>query len=410
MTLTISTAWEHDIVSAGSPNHLVITITATDTAPTQRAPIDLAFALDRSGSMAHQNKLGLVQNAVLASLNHLQPQDRVALVTFDQMVNTEHYLTPLDAQHRGHLERVTRALRAGGSTNLHGGWWEACHQLASAQGSGRIKRTLLLTDGLANVGMQHPTQLADQTRELYERGISTSAIGVGEGFDEMLLSAMAESGGGTFQYIADPRELDAFFEQELASLTSVVASQPYLEITLPHDVEAELINRFTVAHTRSGLGVTLRDLSASEQLTLVLRISPRHGAEHAPQLQPNLHIHWRNPETGSTEEMHESISAMTYGDPSRATRDENAAVAVALEYAARDQREAVQLDRNGRYQESRAASRAAYQRLQHMPATAEIREERERLGAMMNMPMAAMPEDVRKREVHRVHARSRGKQ
>ena len=62
------------------------------TAPTMaraqpRRPLDLALVLDRSGSMAGQ-KLQRAAAAALATLNHLDQQDRIALVA-------------VTAQHRG---------------------------------------------------------------------------------------------------------------------------------------------------------------------------------------------------------------------------------------------------------------------------------------------------------------------
>ena len=93
-----------------------------------------------------------------------------------------------------------------GSTYLSGGWIAGCHQLAEATPADatatRIRRVILLTDGLANVGILDPGVLAQHAGELRRRGIATTTVGVGQDFDEGLLSAMAEAGGGNFQYVS----------------------------------------------------------------------------------------------------------------------------------------------------------------------------------------------------------------
>ncbi len=409
MTLHITSAWEHDIFGAteGS-SHLVVTITAPDITSGTRAPIDLAFALDRSGSMHGGNKLERVKLAVLAAVDQLDETDRVTLVTFDDEVQLEHKLTPVDTDHRRHLDRVTRAIACGGSTNLSGGWLEACRQLSGQPAhSPRIRRALLLTDGLANVGIIHPDELGKHARALRDRGVSTSAIGVGDGFDEFLLSDMARNGGGNFQYIAEASELEAFFSREIRSLAEAAALNPYLDLTMPRGMRAELLNAFPSEAHRRHTSVDLRDLAAGESVHLVFAVTSRREREEA--VTPNLHLHWVNPMTGAVEEINQDGATIAIGDATRATRNDAAAGPVALELAARDQREAVKLDREGRYRESRARFSQSAARLQAAPQTAEIREEQIefRRLAMMS-PDAALSEHERKGSVYKAQMRSRG--
>jgi Ca-activated chloride channel family protein len=55
---------------------------------------------------------------------------------------------------------------------------------------------LLLTDGQANQGVVDPAQLEALAKSAGDDGVATTAIGVGEGFDEELLTAMADAGVG----------------------------------------------------------------------------------------------------------------------------------------------------------------------------------------------------------------------
>jgi len=55
----------------------------------ERAPVNLAFVLDRSGSMGGQ-KIRLAAQAVEEAIGRLHPSDRFSIVTYDDTVETLH--------------------------------------------------------------------------------------------------------------------------------------------------------------------------------------------------------------------------------------------------------------------------------------------------------------------------------
>src|SRR5689334_25414031 len=96
---------------------LELTAPSVAAAPARR-PLDLVAAIDRSGSMAGE-PLAAVLAAVDRLLRLLGPDDRIAVVTFDDEVDTVLPLLHHDPRSARHA--VARIV-SGGSTNLSGGW------------------------------------------------------------------------------------------------------------------------------------------------------------------------------------------------------------------------------------------------------------------------------------------------
>jgi Ca-activated chloride channel family protein len=412
--LTISTTWEHPVVdAAGGEAALVVTIAAPEQPAIDRprTPIDVAFVLDRSGSMTGE-KLTLVKRATDVALDHLSPQDRVALVIYDDQVDTLHPLAPATADVKATIRHRLAHVEAGGTTYLSGGWLAGCRELAEAGPYGetitRPRRAILLTDGLANVGITDDAELAKHATELRLRGITTTTVGVGLGFDEMLLSAMAEAGGGAFQFIAHPRELGPFFSGEIADLLSTAATRVRLRLTMPHGMHATLVNAFPAEREGKTISVDLRDFSAGETIKLVFDVQVAPGPL-ASTLELSARLSWTAEETRHRITTPAARLTRAPQEVVNATpRNDDAAAIVALEQAAKSQREAIELDRQGRYAESRNHYAASQARLMSAPQTADVMAEQTSHAWFASAPLEALPEADRKQQVSRAARRSRG--
>jgi len=122
------------------------------------------------------------------------------------------------------------------------------------------RKILLLTDGLANVGITDPSQLVEITQTAGSDGIGTSTIGFGADFDEDLLTQMADAGSGNAHYAETPEAAPAIFAAELEGLTSLVAQNVSLEIRPSDDVEVlGILNEYPQTLVRGGVQVALGD-------------------------------------------------------------------------------------------------------------------------------------------------------
>ncbi len=188
-----------------------------------RAPVNLAIVLDRSGSMAGP-KLEAARQAAAMLVRRLRSEDVVSVVAYDQDVAT--VAEPATGTAQQDLAQRIERIESGGSTNLSGGWLRGRELVARARGQSGAHRILLLTDGLANVGITDAPSLVGMCASARENGISTTAIGFGEDYDESLLRAMAEAGGGNLYYIEKPDQAAGIFADEAEGLLHSLRPEP----------------------------------------------------------------------------------------------------------------------------------------------------------------------------------------
>jgi Ca-activated chloride channel family protein len=276
-TLELTLTTDQDLIPREVPAQriLEIAVQAPDAAvQAQRPALNLALVLDRSGSM-HGEKLEYVKQAALQVLDLLQPQDRVALVSYDDEVNLLSPSLPVTPANREELRRCIRPLQSGGSTNLSGGWLAGCQEVAAAAGSSgaTLNRALLLTDGLANCGIQDLEELAVHARELASRGITTSTFGVGRDFNEHLLEAMSNQGKGSFYYIESPAQLPGMFAREFSELAAVTAEDVQIVVEVPAGVSAEVLGGWRVEQISGGqVRISIGNLYAGRRQELYVRL------------------------------------------------------------------------------------------------------------------------------------------
>ena len=236
-----------------------------------RAPLNLALILDRSGSM-QGDKLRYVQQAACHVVDMLDERDRIAVVAYDDQVTLLAPSQLISAHMRDALKHTINELRPGGWTDLSGGWLAGCREVADRLTADGIHRALLLTDGLANRGITDIEELTHHARELRRRGVATSTFGVGLDFNEQLLEALAEQGGGHFYYIERPDHIPDVFRRELGELLTVVAREAFLSITIPSGVAVELLGDLPHERTGARLRIFLGDLCAGERRALYTRV------------------------------------------------------------------------------------------------------------------------------------------
>ncbi|HDP25729.1 MAG TPA: VWA domain-containing protein [Deltaproteobacteria bacterium] len=232
-----------------------------------RKPLNIGLVLDRSGSMGGM-KLHNVKEAAKHFIGQLADEDIVSLTVFDDEILT--IAGPTPAGRIPFLNEKIDSIEHRGRTFLSGGYEQGCAYVAERMGSQCISRVILLTDGLANVGVQNPGALAEMASFMRIRGITTTTIGVGSDYDEMLLGNMSEKGGGNAYFIEKPTDAVEVFAEEVGYLTSLSATECTVKLEpAKHQLAYDQLNSYAVLDDGTWL---VGDLYSGQKRSLLLEM------------------------------------------------------------------------------------------------------------------------------------------
>lgn len=205
----------------------------------KHTPKRLAMVVDRSGSMSGQ-PLKEALRCVVHIAKHMTPEDQMSLVVYDDSVNV---MVPLKKMTSVEvIEDAVHLVFSGGSTDLFAGWLEGAQQLEGGDEKA-ISRVLLLSDGQANHGETRVSVIEEHCKKWYDKGVSTTTVGLGRGFNEELMIAMANSGGGQQYYGQTAEDLYDSFDEELSLLKAMYLRQINLKFMTAPGVIVEVLSQ-----------------------------------------------------------------------------------------------------------------------------------------------------------------------
>ncbi len=271
---------------ARSLRYLQLTVQARAVvAERARQPVQVAFALDRSGSMGGE-KLRLARQAVIAALQQLHPGDHFAVTVFDDRVDVVAPAAAVNPETLVLAQRALDGIDARGSTALYAGWDTACAELTRVRRTEAIGRCIVVTDGQANHGPSSVLELSEAAKRRRAHGVATTALGIGEDFNEELLAAMSKAGGGQFYYVQKAAQLGAILATEISDAMDVVARGIVVELWPSDGVRLELLSDYPAIWTGTHLRVELGDLVSDQTVDLIATaLLPRTSDGDPPSVE-----------------------------------------------------------------------------------------------------------------------------
>jgi Ca-activated chloride channel family protein len=210
-------------------NYLRIGLNGCERPPSERTPVNVAFVIDRSGSMQGA-RIAQAREAAAAAVRRLDKNDIASVVVFDDKIDVLVQAQTVDDP-AAFIDRI-RQISARGSTAIHGGVTEGAQQVLHNLDQRRLNRVVLLSDGQANVGPRRPEDFAKLGRELLQRGISVSTIGLGMGYNEDLMLQLARASDGNHLFVGDNTDLIQVFNKEFDDVLASCAQTVSIDVEL----------------------------------------------------------------------------------------------------------------------------------------------------------------------------------
>ena len=266
-----------DMVALESDDRITLMIDLT--APINEASKDrpgqaVQVVLDRSGSM-EGGPLESAKESILKLIDRLAPQDSFGLVAFDDTALVIAPIRTIADHNMPALRRAVREMHTGGSTDISAGYLLGLRELNRTPASGG-STLLLISDGHANAGEQDPKFFAEVAATNAQAKVTTSSIGLGNGYDEKILEALAQGGGGAHRFASTIDEAVGAIAAEVEDLLDKAIVNTVLRLTptagLTRQPQIEVLQR--LPHWKDGDTYVLQlgDLYAGENRRFMIDI------------------------------------------------------------------------------------------------------------------------------------------
>jgi len=263
-----------------APGHKLVLVgaRARTAAAETREGRNIVLLLDVSGSMAPADRLPLIKTALGLFVDTLNPDDRLAIVTYAGSSGVALPSTPV--RRRDVIQRAIANLNAGGSTNGAQGIVTAYRIARETYIPGGVNRVMLATDGDFNVGVTRDDDLVRLIERERDSGVFLSIFGVGTGnLNDSALEKIANKGNGHYVYLDSLQEARRVMLHETDAMLETVAKDVKFQVEFnPANVTAwKLIgyeNRLMAARDFNNDRKDGGEMGAGHTVTVLYEVVP----------------------------------------------------------------------------------------------------------------------------------------
>lgn len=319
----------HSVIDTKSSDRVYLRLslkTLAAKARKDRAPINVAIVVDRSGSMSG-DRLAAAKKGAQVALDRLGSDDVVSLVSYNHEVEVLREAGKVGSD-RSKLERAIESLSASGTTALYAGVKEGGEQVKTFRSDLQVNRVVLLSDGLANVGPSTPGELANLGRELAAKGITVSTIGLGLEYNEDLMQRLAAASDGNHVFVERPSDLAEIFDREFGDALSIAARDIIINIECKDGFKPKRVLGREADISGSRITLKLNQLQVENERYVVVELEAPAGrsASASDGDVANVEVDYLNLESGARASAKTSVRARFSDDAKEAEASVNKGV------------------------------------------------------------------------------------
>ena len=341
-------------------NYLKISLTGFPMDVQERSPINLALVIDRSSSMGGE-RIERARAAAIMTVNMLQENDTLSIVAYDSNVEVIVPATRVTDKKKL-IELINQKVTSRGWTALFAGLSKGIDQVERHLDKERINRVILLSDGQANVGPTSINELSELSRIAAKKGIAITTVGIGDGYNEDLMTAIAGYSDGNHFFVNQVADLEKVFTNEFQDVMSVVAQDVEITIKIAEGVKpVRLLGRDgeIVGNT---VNVKLNQLYSNQEKYVLLEVIPAAGADNEKKELAEVQVRYDNLSTKKQDDYTQnvSISYTASAEVVKSALIEDVLVESAIQKSALENARAIQLMDEGKADEAKEVLNQVY--------------------------------------------------
>ncbi|MDO4587195.1 MAG: VWA domain-containing protein [Planctomycetia bacterium] len=271
----------------------------------ERTPLNIAIVLDRSGSMSGE-KIRQAKEAAICAVEQLTADDIVSVVVYSSDVEVLVPATKLTD--RETILKKINSIEASGSTALYDGTKTGSKEVEKFFDKNRVNRVVLLSDGLANVGPSSVSELQELGQEIGSKGISVTTFGLGEGFNEDLMTQLAAASDGNHIFITKSSNLIDVFKEEFQFAAAVVAQEVACKLVLDEGIRPIRVLNMDADIQGQNVEFQWNQIYSGLERYMILEIEVPSGKKGESKKLGTAFLTYANMETNATDELSATAS------------------------------------------------------------------------------------------------------